>query len=293
VALPVAAVAAGLSALPMQQAPATLASTVAARSIAFVHGSNMTGISFSIAKGVFQMMNIAKLKVLAAVAGVLLVLFGVGSAIEIAHSAPPASVPITLAVANIANPVDANPIQAKSVNVTAEDLKLALGTDVYRWSTDLKGGDWYQLSLKVQTSATDPAQEFFPNLPQRIYPEHRGNTDISVAFTRSDGSSGGVLLDDAKDKECQVRVQPNVGSAEGGGWATNIQIPLHDVPEKPNKMVIWAPMGSEQRVMFSEPGATTLMVVCWQDPTTYKQIAYPRAMLTLRHVAPPENPAQH
>ncbi len=102
----------------------------------------------------------------------------------------------------------------------------------------------------VQLAAADPPENLFPDMPQQVFRNHNGNTDLTVSFVRRDHSLAGVLLSD----EATLEIEPPSGS-EGGGYATSIPVPLSGVDVK-RKMIIQ----SWSNEMFTEPGATT----CWR-----------------------------
>ena len=268
VVLSAATLAGAITATSAHAAPASLSTTITQS----VLGGITNAHGYSIAKGAIKMMNRVKLKIECAVATAIVLLGGIGFVLmkqvsaQTAASSPPA---MTAA--------HTYPIRSKQVDITAEDIKQSLGTDIYRWSTDLRPGDWYQLSLNVQLAADDPPENLFPDMPQQVFRNHNGSTDLTVSFVRLDHSLAGVLLSD--EKECEIRVTP---SSEGGGYATNIPVPLSGVDIK-RKMIVQS-WSSE---MFAEPGATTLLAIFGRDPTTNKAIAYPRALLTLRRIASP------
>jgi RNA polymerase sigma factor (sigma-70 family) len=268
ITLGAAALAVGLDAIPSEAAPMGFGPGIAVHAIAAVRGTGATDFSSSIAKGVLHMMKAAQLRMLATAAGSLLIVVGLGVMIDVARSAaPPAQ----------ARPAELSQITAKRTDITAEDIRQSLGTDIYRWTTDLQPGDWYELSLNVQLDAATPARNLLPNLPLQISPSQTADSSLTVSFIKGDHSLGGVLL--SGDKECEIRVAST--AAGTGGYVTNIAVPLVEMDSQ-SRMLLLSPPG-----MFDEPGAMTLLAIVKRDPTTNKVSPYPRAILSLRHIAPP------
>jgi RNA polymerase sigma factor (sigma-70 family) len=268
------------AAISTHAVPASLSMTITDTALGST--SNVTsGQGYSIAKGALRMMNHVKVRVGVAVAVPLALLGGIGlvamSQLS-AQTADPRASSNSAAMA-AARTVGLAPISAKTVDITADDIKWSVFSDIYRWSTDLEPGEWFQVSLNSQLAANDPPENLFTGPPQQVFRYHVGVTDLTISFIRRDHSLASVLL--SGEKECEIRVTPS--GTEGGGIETMIPVPLKDVDAN-GKMIDQSPHDA----MFSEAGATTLLAIFRKDPTTNKALAYPRATLTLRHVEPPQ-----
>ena len=243
VALPVAALASALAAAPLHAAPTGLSTTITNAAVGGISNVN-NGRGQSIAKGAIKMMNRVKLRICCAVVAAITLLGAVGwlmlEPVQ-AQTRHPDGLHNSVAIA-IADPADPAPVSAKEIGITAEDMKRSFGSDIYRWSTDLKPGDQYEVSLKVQLAADAQVDDLITGPPLQVFKRNEGVTDLTVSFVRLDHSPAGVLLSD--EKNCEIRVTES--GKVGGGWETIIPVPLRGVDIK-SKMIVQSPPSLSSR----------------------------------------------
>lgn len=167
------------------------------------------------------------------------------------------------------------PAALKRLPLNARDLVSVAGLNIYKYRVPMKPGTTFEIVVSEQ----DAVDEDPRLLSRQSFTSHADSetVDLLLSFLPRDETLRGVLL--SQDEEVEYRV--DCPSCSPSGMATNISLPLQEIPGKQKTLI---PMtGKRSRKLSKENEICLIAIVVSQEgrPISLKK-SFPRAQVSVK-----------